>query len=321
MSWVVELLHRDGSVLSRLPAPQQHFTLGRALDNDLVLDDPHAAAHHAEILFVDHLQARLKDLGSVNGIAPQRGKKAPEILIQNDGVLRVGSSSIRVRSSDWPIAPEQRLAGNHMAAWALVLLGLVLLNQGWETWLMDRLTESPPYLYALAGLAGGLALWSAAYALYGRLANGENRFFSHLLIACTGYLGLTAMENATSKLGFASGWLWPMQWQPYLLGLGVALTVRAHLRTADPRHWPTTRWGLALVTVVAMAVPLAQQWISHQELTSVRTMDELSYPALRWAPEVPLDRFLGDVQRLKADADQAREIPAGSEADDGSGEE
>lgn len=323
MSWVVELLHRDGSVLARFPAPNERFTLGRALDNDLVLDDPHAAAHHAEIHFMGNHRATLKDLGSLNGIAPQRGKKAAEISIQSPDIFRVGASWIRLRSSAWALAPEQRLAGSHTALWAMLLLLVALLNQGWEIWLMDRQTESPPYLYALAGLAGGLGLWSAAYALYGRLANGENRFFSHLLIACTGLLGLTAIQSLTSKLGFASGWVWPLQWQPYLLGLGLALTVRAHLRTADARHWPTTRWGLGLVTVVAMAVPLAQQWISHKELTATHTMNEVSYPALRLAPAVPLDRFLGDVQRLKADADKARDIKTGSDsdADSDSGEE
>ena len=48
MSWFIEHLHRDGSVLVRMLVPNEDpstrvFRIGRALDNDLILDDPHCA--------------------------------------------------------------------------------------------------------------------------------------------------------------------------------------------------------------------------------------------------------------------------------------
>ena len=56
MSWFVEQLHRDGSVLARVAAVAPEMAgatasirIGRALDNDLVLDDSHCAAHHARL--------------------------------------------------------------------------------------------------------------------------------------------------------------------------------------------------------------------------------------------------------------------------------
>jgi hypothetical protein len=316
MSWVVEHLHRDGSVLARVPVQSERFTIGRALDNDLVLDDVHTAPLHAALSFHGHHRALLKDLGSLNGIARQRGKKCPEIPITDDQPLRVGASWIRVRSSAWALAPELPLPTRHVWIWALLALMVVLAHAIWEVWLTDRQSESPPYLYAVAGIAGVITLWSAAYALYGRLANGADRFFNHLLIACCGYLCLTVLDNLLPTLGFVSGWVWPLQWLPYVLGLGVALTVRAHLRTADPRHWPTSRWGLALVTVVAMTVPLAQQWITHKELTSTHTMDVVTYPALRWAKPIAVDSFLEDVQSLKGRSDAARNVSADDGGDD-----
>ena len=78
MTWVVELLHRDGSVMARVLAPTRVaslaegaeiitvVTVGRALDNDLVLDDPHCAAHHARLEIADDNTARLIDLMSLN---------------------------------------------------------------------------------------------------------------------------------------------------------------------------------------------------------------------------------------------------------------
>lgn len=218
-----------------------------------------------------------------------------------------------MRSPAWALAPELPLPTRHLWLWALLALIAVLANAVWEVWLTDRQRESPPYLHPVAGIAGVITLWSAAYALSGRLANGSDRFFNHLLIACCGYLGLTALDHLLPTLGFVTGWVWPLQWLPYILGLSVALTVRAHLRTADPRHWPPSRWGLAMVTAVAMAVPLAQQWISHKEWTSTHTMDVITYPTLRLAKPLAVDHFLGNVQSLKARSDAARKVADGGD--------
>ncbi|HWH73714.1 MAG TPA: FHA domain-containing protein, partial [Methylibium sp.] len=46
---MVELLDRDGSVAHRIPVRRWPVTIGRAIDCDVVLDDPHVAAHHARL--------------------------------------------------------------------------------------------------------------------------------------------------------------------------------------------------------------------------------------------------------------------------------
>ncbi len=313
MNWLVEHLHPDGSVLARIPVRNGRVSIGRGLDNDLILDDAHTAHAHAELIILDDRSALLRDLGSLNGIARQRGKKCQEIPITDAQPLRVGSSWLRVRSSAWPLTPEKPIAKNRTWIWALVGLMAVIGHSVWEVWLSDRESTSPPYLYFVASLVGVLVLWSAAYAVYGRLASGTDRYLQHLLIACVGYLGLNLLDNGLGMLGFVAGWVWPLQWLPYLLGLGVALIVGTHLRTADPRHWPKTRWALGLVSVVAMAVPLAQQWISRNEFTNVHTMNTMSYPWLRLAQPTSIDRFLNDVNDLKALSDLARKDPDGDE--------
>ncbi len=83
MSWFVEHLHRDGSVLARvpvldsgLPESAASIRIGRALDNDLVLDDPYCAAHHARLEIGIDGTARLVDLGTGNGIVTSRNRRA-----------------------------------------------------------------------------------------------------------------------------------------------------------------------------------------------------------------------------------------------------
>ncbi|HKX94724.1 MAG TPA: FHA domain-containing protein, partial [Methylibium sp.] len=46
---MIELLDRDGAVAHRIPVRRWPVTIGRAIDCDVVLDDPHAAPHHATI--------------------------------------------------------------------------------------------------------------------------------------------------------------------------------------------------------------------------------------------------------------------------------
>ncbi|MEZ5702988.1 MAG: FHA domain-containing protein [Burkholderiaceae bacterium] len=309
MSWLIEHLHPDGSILARIPVQNGRLTIGRGLDNDLVLDDAHSAPSHAELVIQNDHSALLRDLGSINGISRQREKKRPEIEITDEQPLRVGSSWVRVRSSAWPLAPEKPITQNRTWIWALMGVLGVVGEAIWEVWLSDLESTPPPYLYYVAGLVGVLVLWSAVYAVYGRLASGADRYLRHLLIACFGYLGLNLLDNGLGMLGFMTGWVWPLQWLPYLVGLGVALIVGTHLHTADPRHWPKTRWALGMVTVVAMAVPLAQQWISRKEFTDVHTMNIVTYPSLRLAQPATIDRFLKDVNDLKALSDLARKDP------------
>ena len=93
-----------------------------------------------------------------------------------------------------------------------------------------------------------------------------------------------------------------------------AMTVRFHLRLADPRHWHTARLALVVVAALAIVIPIAQQWVSHQRLTDVQTLHVIEHPALRIAQPVPLQDFSATAAALKARVDKARKN------DDGEGQ-
>ncbi len=319
MSWVVELLHRDGSVLTRVPVPgyvsaglsdataaTRTVNIGRALDNDLVLDDPHCAAHHARLEVTDDGAARLIDLRTRNGIISAHNKRAAIFDIKNDEPFRLGHTLIRVRSSDWPLAEERSLS--RLPVWPFALLGfvLVLAYGAWQLWLGDVQEKAPQYLYGLGSLALALCMWSAMYALFGRLFTGVERFFSHLAIASAGYLTGTLILNSLELLAFSASWLWPIRITQPVVVLVAAMTVRFHLRLADPRHWRTLRIGVVVVATLAIIIPLAQHWVSHQRLTDVQTINSSEHPALRLASPVSLQEFSAAAGSLKARVDKAR---------------
>jgi hypothetical protein len=315
MSWVVEYLHRDGSVLARIPVPAiladdpdatSCIRIGRALDNDLVLDDPHCAPHHARLDVGADGSARLIDLETRNGIVGARNKRAAIHDVTSDEPYRLGQSLIRVRSSTWPLAAERSLS--RRAIWPLALLGLalVLAHGAWQLWLTDVQEKSPPYLYGLSSLAAALCMWSAMYALFGRLFTGAERFFSHLAIASAGYLAGTLILNSLEVLAFSASWLWPVRITQPVVVMVAAMTVRFHLRLADPRHWRTLRVGLVVVAALAIAIPIAQHWVSHKRLTDVQTLRSIEHPALRLARPVPLPEFSAAAALLKERVDKAR---------------
>ena len=130
-------------------------------------------------------------------------------------------------------------------------------------------------------LPAGLGAWSAAYTLFGRLVSGTQRFFHHLAIACTGFLAGTVLLHAMDTLAFASAWLWPVQIHQPVVVLVAALTVRAHLRLADPRHWPGLRYAVVLVAALAIIIPIAQQTISNSRWSPIESTAVLKHPALR----------------------------------------
>jgi hypothetical protein len=306
MSWVVEHLHRDGTVLARSAVIGSVFRIGRDLGNDLVLDDPHVAAHHAELHVAPDGSAQLQDLGTRNGIHPHRGKREPHYAVLADAPYRLGNSLIRIRHRSWALPPELALSMRAMWPLAILALMLVLGRGAWDIWLTDLRDKPPSYVYELSSLAAAMCIWSAMYALLGRVLSGGDRFFTHLFIASSAFLGATVLHVLLQVLSFSASWLWPMRIAPYTTVVIVALTIRAHLRVADPRHWPVLRWGVATATALAIAVPVAQVWISSHRLTHVQVLGAIEHPSLRLASPVSIAAFVDANLALKAKADKAR---------------
>lgn len=318
--WLVELLHRDGTVLQRVAFTGAPLGIGRSLDNDVIVDDPHCAAHHAQLRLDSDGQVRLYDLGTKNGIrTPKRFGRSQHhaVSLVLDGTRwQLGMSTVRIRHIHAELAPELPLSTTLVWPYALLVLMAVLACEGWDIWLRDvNPQQVPTYLVQLSGLAAGLAAWSAVYALLGRVLGGGDRFFTHLFIVGCAYLGAYFLDVALEQLAFSFYWLWPLRVGKYVLIVALALTVRAHLRVADPKHWPITRWGVVLATVLAIAVPLGQTWISSKRLTHVQVVDVNKHPATLVTPPVAVADFMRDTIALQQRADAQAQLHDNDEED------
>ena len=90
MIWV-EVLSRRREVAARLRFVGPEVRIGRAYDNDVVLDDPFVAASHVRV-FRDSTGALVaEDAGSVNGIFLDRdNSRQARIVIDGERPIRIG---------------------------------------------------------------------------------------------------------------------------------------------------------------------------------------------------------------------------------------
>lgn len=323
--YAIEVLARNGEVLQRHQVQQLPIRLGRAYDNDFIVDDAHAAAHHASIDLDERGELLITDLGSKNGTI-YRGARISKLVLGGDSVVRLGHTRLRVRPADFPVAPE--LVDTTMHGWegatpAVLGLLLIALFTGLESWIGDVDSFQP--IHYLLVIASGLAvggLWSGIWALANRLFGAHARLGRHLFILGSGLFVIGIWRAASCVMAYA----WSAEWLTRygnLMSIALACGMLFfHLWTIKPHH-PRR---FALVSAVLMLAGSALVMMTNLQ-SSGRSADELYMsvllpPAVRQSPDHSLNAFLADAAGLKARADaaRARALKANDGSDDDSEE-
>src|SRR5256714_1774671 len=134
---VVLILDEGARGSRRVLVNSQRFTIGRAADNDLVVNAPRVADRHATVSAFLGVTC-VNDCGSRAGttLNGQRLMK-PGQLRDGDVIGLAGACDIRVKGVPAPLAPPYALAGDKamaaafaalLAAIVLAALGLVIVN-------------------------------------------------------------------------------------------------------------------------------------------------------------------------------------------------
>jgi hypothetical protein len=238
LMWI-EVLSRDGAVASRERIEGDEARIGRAFDNDVVVDDPHVAAHHLRVFRAEDGELVAEDLGSVNGLFSEHGAaRVPRLRLGDEPGIRIGRTVLRVHDGARPVAPEKPLTPPRAhATWAagltLALFAMILL----VNWL--DLTNEPSanvVMLPLLGLATVLAVWSGLWALLSRVFFGQAQYSVQLRIAATACIALVIWDQLAKTFSFALAW---REMSEYA-GLGawalLGATCVAHLHSISARH-------------------------------------------------------------------------------------
>lgn len=298
---LIELLGRDGQVARTLDVWRWPLTLGRALDNDIVVDDPHLAPHHLRIAPAEDGSLRLHALPSRNGVQlAGRAVTGPTPLPACGGLLQLGTTKLRLRLHGETLAPEVPVPRHLRGAPQTMLMGaavfaMLLLAHGLT---LDPGADVSAWLPALVGLPALLAAWCGLWALMSKLFQHRFDFGGHLRIALPWLLALTVTDAIWPLLtaALAAPKLWMMG--NTLEGVLLALMVHAHLRHLLPLHGRAVAASVATLAVAGLALSAALTWRNTDSLVATPYMSTLPPPALRLAGTAPSAALVQDMAPL-----------------------
>jgi hypothetical protein len=323
---LVELLDRDGQVRQAITVPAWPLRIGRALDNHIVLSDPHVAAAHLSIERGEH--ALEFAVGATrNGvlIGNKRLRPGDANLLPVDAdpfELTIGRTRLRLRLPDQPLAAELPLASaapllhrlRPIVAAALVLLLALLFSTYLDTD-PDGLGRAVGSML-LASIVGA-AIWCSAWALLSKTFTRQAHFGWHLRVFLFASIALLAVGALPALLAFSLSWSWLSDFAFVgMYGVG-ATALYFHLLAVEPAKHRVLRWVAATGAVVGIGLTL---WFNQQrsdQLGEELYMNHLFPPVLRLARPVPTDRFVDGLTSLKATLDKKAKDTSG--ADDGAG--
>lgn len=305
---LVEVLDRDGHARLAVPVLRWPVRVGRAIDNDVVLDDTHVAAHHATL---DESAAGLSlQVGTtVNGarVGGKRLASGERAELAGGEAFQLGSTRLRVRRAADALAPEKALAPEPRGGWGL-LAAMTVVLLAWnmaELWLnTDPGGRLSDYLPVLAGGPVALALWCGLWALGSKLFQHRFEFWPHVRVALVYLLAAGVVGLVLPLLAYALSWEFASRITDLAVGAVLTAMVLAHLSLVLPAR----KRLLAAATVAAFAagvvVMLARSYQVNDRFFDELYMTTLAPPLLRVAPAVETRRFFEEAQDLKAVLDR-----------------
>jgi hypothetical protein len=287
---LIEVLDRDGRVRRTVDLHRWPVTLGRALDNTVVLDDPHVAAWHATLApdAAGQLQVQVGD--SVNGVllgatALSLPAGTSAALPLAGALLQLGSQRLRLRLPGEAL-DDERVFTRPVVAAGPALLGVAaawFALQGGLRWVdLDPGADFTQWLPWLLGLPIGLAVWCGLWALGSRLFRHGFDFIGHAAIALPILLAIELVDLALPAI--AGGLGWPLLWHLHKLlapPLLVAWLLRAHLRQLLPLRGRAIDTTLALLVIGGVGVGVALNQRQQGRVFADPYMRTLPMPMLR----------------------------------------
>lgn len=322
---VVEVLGRDGRVSLIQRVTQWPVCIGRSPACDVVLDDPHVAAEHAELHLAPEGRVTLKLLDSRNGgaVAGKRLAAGEEANLPDGGAFQLAGCALRLRTTADVLAPEQLFVVHPVRHWALVpLLLLAMLFFQW----VDRWSSVDPdsrWIDYAAPLLGPLAFvlgWAGVWSVASQIFHHRFPFTAHLRRALVVIVALQVLEWVLPAVAYAFSLPRLMALDALAVPVAGAALIAWHAGLV----WPNARRTLNIGITALLLLGLGLQIGGRQEQQYVfgpPYLASLPPPALRLASPRPPEALIDSLKPLQAElARQARKDNDGFDADDASGE-
>ncbi|MBV9889368.1 MAG: FHA domain-containing protein [Rhizobacter sp.] len=334
---LLELVDRDGLVRQSWRIERWPVSIGRALDNTIVLSDPYVAARHATIDVVPGVGAAPSAIvvaagETKNGVVLGRrdrvaGGATREIAdVGRDLELQVGRAQLRLRLPGHSLAAEQPMSAvaDTEQRWAPTLgfAAAVLLFVLAATWIdtdPEALVRSAG-MTLLSTIAGG-AIWCGLWALLSKTFTRQSHFGWHVRVFVVASLALLVLSVVPPLIAFAFSWPWVTDFSFIAVYATGATAIYFHLLAVEPSRRRLMRGVAATGFVVGVALSL---WFNVQRsgrFGEELYMNHLFPPQLRIARPKSVDRFVGGLAPMQAILDKQAKERGGGEGEDARGDD
>jgi hypothetical protein len=328
---LLEAVDRDGLVRQSWRIERWPISIGRALDNTVVISDPHVAAHHATIDVVPGVDAApakvvIAARETRNGVVVGRRDRVAAGAsreIADDGrdvELQIGRAQLRLRLPGHALAAEQPMSAvadtDHRWPPTLGFAAAVLLFVLATAWIEtdpEALVRSAG-MVVLSTIAGG-AIWCGLWALLSKTFTRQSHFGWHVRVFVVASLVLLALSVIPPLFAFAFSWPWATDFSFVAVYAAAAAAIYFHLLAVEPTRRTLMRGVAATGFVVGVALSL---WFNVQRtgrLGEELYMNHLFPPQLRLAKPKSVDRFIAGLAPMQAILDKQAKERGSSEGD------
>jgi len=294
-------------------------TIGRALDNDIILSDPTVAPHHLKIIRHGDSSIELVNLTEVNPTRINNQRLASVVTEKLPLTLEIGRIHAQLLPRDFEVADTRSLAGNghgHLlfgrVYWTVLLVLACLFLGGMEFFLnsYNSFKWSDLLKYVLRETVLTIGVFVLALAILERLLVNRWEIKQLITTVCLVYLSFNIISMFAGGLNYLFSASWPATWFHfgwYLIVIPVAIALYlihiSHLKRSRSIM-------LAILIASPIAIPAILQ---SQQLRAL--LDDFS-PAAKYQNSLSsLNWHLKDSVTIDIFSQQARELAPGEFAD------
>lgn len=309
----IEVINRSGQVTERLRIEQLPMCVGRAYDNDLILDDPYVSPQHVRIRMGENHRLIFEDLDSLNGIVVH-GNRTSATELAPGGTVRLGQTRLRYRDAQFEVAEtlvDRSVVGTLKLLKARTVFVLAILLAAVLAGLESFFGSVEPIdagriVYNVMLPFGTLIVWAGFWALASKLIVHRAYFTVHLSIAC---LALAAGSLGDTVLNYG-GFILDMDaaaaiLNPVFLFLLATATLYAHSRFCTLGRPLWIGLTAAFLSLGAVGLLLLQQNVDKPDFSrSPRYATTLKAPIFEPISHKTPEAYFGRTDKLQEKLDK-----------------
>ncbi|MGH7789261.1 MAG: FHA domain-containing protein [Candidatus Binatia bacterium] len=315
MDAVIVEVHAPGGGIQRVRLTQFPASIGRAYDNDVILDDPYVCPLHLRLARDESGALSAEDAGSVNGVFRETApRRVARVAITPGLRLRVGHTLLRFCDPQEVVAPAlvDRTDGSD-APWlqrpwvalgiCAAALGVVGVDAYMSSFDPKPLRGAGSTLLVLCVFALG---WATVWAFITRVVSQRWRLLGHTAAVCAFAIGVYAVAVVAEYYGFiTSSTTASNVFASLASGLLLAALFNAHLGLASPLPPRRRRVTAALVALLVAGSIEMVGWLAQERFfAGLEFADGLKPVPPQWLPTEPIGTFLAGLDSVMTEVDE-----------------